>query len=167
MALQPPLREALGLAAAAVAATAFVVLFGAAYNQLVNRQFPLEQLPAYVVWVVSLATPVAVVGCLIAAPALLMLRRRGKLRLSSTIGSFAAVAFGVLVVEAVVLPGMGRLSASEVLGFGLFYIVSGVIGGIAYWAIAVAPSNSTPHADARASSVLNQPPSARAGERGR
>jgi hypothetical protein len=29
------------------------------------------------------------------------------------------------------------------------------------------PSNSTPHPDARASSVLNQPPSARAGERGR
>ena len=29
------------------------------------------------------------------------------------------------------------------------------------------PSNSTPHTDARGSSVLNQPPSARAGERGR
>ena len=28
-------------------------------------------------------------------------------------------------------------------------------------------SNSTPHTDARASSVLNEPPSARAGERGR
>ena len=30
-----------------------------------------------------------------------------------------------------------------------------------------APSNSTPHTDARSSAVLNQPPSARAGERGR
>jgi hypothetical protein len=29
------------------------------------------------------------------------------------------------------------------------------------------PSNNTPHTDARASPVLNQPPSARAGERGR
>jgi hypothetical protein len=30
-----------------------------------------------------------------------------------------------------------------------------------------APSNNTPHPDARASASLNQPPSARAGERGR
>jgi hypothetical protein len=31
----------------------------------------------------------------------------------------------------------------------------------------VVPSNNTPHADARAGSVVDQPPSARAGERGR
>ena len=30
-----------------------------------------------------------------------------------------------------------------------------------------APSNSTPHTDARSNAALNQPPSARAGERGR
>jgi hypothetical protein len=36
-----------------------------------------------------------------------------------------------------------------------------------YAALTLMRSNSTPHPDARASSALNQPPSARAGERGR
>jgi len=35
------------------------------------------------------------------------------------------------------------------------------------WLFVPLPSNSTPHTDARADSVINQPPSARAGERGR
>ena len=41
--------------------------------------------------------------------------------------------------------------------------------GLGLWAMVRSwmPSNSTPHTDARASSVLDQPPSARAGERGR
>jgi hypothetical protein len=49
------------------------------------------------------------------------------------------------------------------------YVASGAIAGLVFWLITrgPAPSNSTLHTDARASSVLNEPPSARAGERGR
>jgi hypothetical protein len=49
------------------------------------------------------------------------------------------------------------------------YVASGAIAGLVFWLITrgAAPSNSTPHTDARASSVLHEPPSARAGERGR
>lgn len=49
------------------------------------------------------------------------------------------------------------------------YVSCGAIAGLVFWFITrrPAPSNSTPHTDARASSVLHEPPSARAGERER
>jgi len=50
----------------------------------------------------------------------------------------------------------------------LFMGAFGAMGGVAFWLVwrALRP-NSTPHSDARATSALDQPPSARAGERGR
>ena len=46
-------------------------------------------------------------------------------------------------------------------------LVTNGIAGVAGIQFRRLPSNSTPHTDARASSVPDQPPSARAGERGR
>ena len=104
----------------------------------------------------------------------------------------AVTATAALVVGGVrrmgALPTVGLYAASGFLLMGLWFAVtgsdpitdyaqfattlapflaSGAALGLVVWAVLGQRSNSTPHADTRASSALDQPPSARAGERRR
>jgi hypothetical protein len=126
------------------------------------------------------AAPATVV---FAIPLYLWFRRRNWLRLHhallggavvglATTATFAA--YGFLTSPNLYRWSDGKLFVhwsylTEPLNYAMLFVPYGVVMGAAFWVIAYwkRTPNSTPHPDARTSAVPNQPPSARAGERGR
>jgi hypothetical protein len=130
-------------------------------------------------WLLVFA-PIGILAMIL--PVLLLLRFNKKGRTTKIAFSILCLCIGAWFL-AMTVSGLheGRL-VSRPLGRvvqsdGARYWISATIQilgacffvGLGLWAMVKSwmPSNSTPHTDARASSVLNQSPSARAGERGR
>ena len=135
MALRSPFREVIALAAAAVAGTATIAVLGAAYNLFVNGLIDRTELGSYVFWVVQSVAPIALLCCLAVSPVLMLMRRRGSLRSAWAVGLFAIVPVVVLAIEAVVQPSIDTLPPLQVAMSVALYVVAGVAGGLAYWAV--------------------------------
>ncbi len=91
-------------------------------------------------------------------------------------GAFVAVGFplGILIFEATPERFVRELAAqggpdavSWAIALGTLITWFALCFGLWFLALRRKRSNSTPHSDARSSALLDQPPPARAGERGR
>ena len=138
-------------------------LIGCASKLYTSCTYDPAHLPA-IFLVVASAGLVTHVITLLAA---LILGGVSRMRLPATVGLYAMVAF-LLMGLWMILTGPQPVTDYRQFAVTLLpFLVAGAMLGLVVWFFLRQGSYSTPHADARISSVLVQPSSARAGERGR
>jgi hypothetical protein len=119
-------------------------------------------------WLVTLIPTIlgAVLYWLVLNSVLRLFPRSGVNRVS--LGLTSAAAGGLVAVAAWALLKLVLTGATRGPFPTIFLLPTGILVGLILgWLAKVERPNSTPHTDARASTALDQPPSARAGERGR
>jgi hypothetical protein len=86
--------------------------------------------------------PSILVVSVVLAPMLIVLRRRGLLNIWGVIGLYA------LYPLAIAVEGLGFDLDASSLKAALVYLASGLAAGVAYWAVAILPSNPALNTDA-------------------
>jgi hypothetical protein len=125
--------------------------------------YDLSHLPAISVVVAGAGLATHVITSLTA----LMFGGVSRMQLIAAAGLYAVVAFLLMGLWMVLTGPQGVTDYWQFAMTLLPFLVAGAALGAVVWFFLRQGSNSTPHTDARANSVLHQPPSARAGERGR
>jgi hypothetical protein len=157
MAPQLLLRHLAAFAAATLSASAVVALL-AVGQILLDRSFTqLDEVSLFALWVASETVPLALVSCVVAAPFLFFIHRKRSLRLSLALCVFVPAMLLAVLLQT---PQSSRIATEPLIllvtALGV-YTFSGVIAGLAYWAIAKTPSNTTVEPDARRNSARGSP----------
>jgi len=141
------IRELIALVLAAVVAFAMFLIVSGAPDGFRRGPSSLAELQGYVMSGLWYVGPSVLLVSLVLSPVLFILRRRGLLNVWTTAGLYALYPVAILLMD------FSVDSVSSSLTPAVVYLSSGLAAGVAYWAVAVLPSNPTIERDARKSSA--------------